>query len=456
MKKTVCAFLVVLFVALLCCSCSAAGHKRRTTVLKIGNEKISQMEFQICYHVCYSNFAATYDFSSIGFDEKEDPFAQTCRFDSSRTWGEFLLDSTVSFCRELVIMAAEAKARNLSLSAQQEEQIEESIRDMQEQLKKDGTEENVYWAAVYGADATAEDVITVMKKIALYRDVYAALVESFGITEAQLADYYQQNRDILDAVTLRIVPFEYGDGKRTASEAKQAAKEFIAGIKSEQDIVENAGTAVSSDVQSYFGDTDFTLTYNVTREYFGSGSAASRWLFSEKREYMESNVYDTGTMWLAMFYIEADTRDYKTVTLRHILLADKTESGAEKANQVYEEWKKNYNTEAGFAAFATIYSQDADSRADGGLYANVYKGQLVNEMTSWGFDPKRKPGDTAVVRSSYGYHILYFVSEGEETYRNVLCRTAIEAERYTAFMEEKQPSFPTDFQQEDLRFVFEK
>ena len=161
-------------------------------------------------------------------------------------------------------------------------------------------------------------------------------------------------------------------------------------------------------------------------------------------------------MWLAMFYIEADTRDYKTVTLRHILLADKTESGAEKANQVYEEWKKNYNTEAGFAAFATIYSQDADSRADGGLYANVYKGQLVNEMTSWGFDPKRKPGDTAVVRSSYGYHILYFVSEGEETYRNVLCRTAIEAERYTAFMEEKQPSFPTDFQQEDLRFVFEK
>lgn len=455
MKKTVCAFLAVLFVVLLCCSCSTNGDKRKTTALKIGDEKISQMEFQICYHICYSNFASTYDFNSIGFDEEEDPFAQSCWFDGSRTWGEFFLDSTVSFCRELAIMMAEAKARNIVLSSWQEEQIEASIHAVQEQLKKDGTEESVYWTTVYGADVTAEDVIDVMKKIALYRDVYAEMVEGFGITEAHLADYYQQNRDVLDAVTLRLVPFEYGEGMRTSAEAKQAAKDFIASVASEQDVVEKAASAVSSNMQAYFGDTDFTRTYNVTREYFGAGSAASRWLFSENRKYMESNVYDTGSMWLAMFYLESDTRDYKTVNLRHILFADKTEKGAENATRVYEEWKLKDNTEAGFASLAMVYSQDADSRAEGGLYTHVYKGQLVNEMTDWGFDPARKAGDTAVVRSSYGYHILYFVSESEESYRNYLCRTAIEAERYAAFMEEKQPQFVASFLPEALRFVFE-
>ena len=34
---------------------------------------------------------------------------------------------------------------------------------------------------------------------------------------------------------------------------------------------------------------------------------------------------------------------------------------------------------------------------------------MVNTFGNWCFDSSRKVGDTAIVQSTYGYHIMYFV-----------------------------------------------
>ena len=36
---------------------------------------------------------------------------------------------------------------------------------------------------------------------------------------------------------------------------------------------------------------------------------------------------------------------------------------------------------------------------------------MVSSFNDWCFDAARKPGDTDIVESSYGYHIMYFVGE---------------------------------------------
>jgi predicted nucleotidyltransferase len=70
-------------------------------------------------------------------------------------------------------------------------------------------------------------------------------------------------------------------------------------------------------------------------------------------------------------------------------------------------------------SFAELAKANSDDNADaGGLYEEVYKGQMVKEFEDWCFDPARKPGDTGVVKTTYGYHIMYFVGEGESYRRH--------------------------------------
>ncbi len=48
-------------------------------------------------------------------------------------------------------------------------------------------------------------------------------------------------------------------------------------------------------------------------------------------------------------------------------------------------------------------------------YENVFRGQMVTEFNDWVYDSDRKVGDVEIVKTTYGYHIIYFDGEGEFT-----------------------------------------
>ena len=62
-----------------------------------------------------------------------------------------------------------------------------------------------------------------------------------------------------------------------------------------------------------------------------------------------------------------------------------------------------------FAELAVKNSKDTGTALDGGAYHGIQQGQLMEELDSWCFSTERQPGDTAIIRSEYGVHILYFV-----------------------------------------------
>ena len=82
-----------------------------------------------------------------------------------------------------------------------------------------------------------------------------------------------------------------------------------------------------------------------------------------------------------------------------------------KADALLEEWKAGEATEESFAALAEANTEDTGSMYTGGLYENVYRGQMVQEFEDWCFDASRKTGDTGVVETPYGAHVMYFVQE---------------------------------------------
>ena len=120
--------------------------------------------------------------------------------------------------------------------------------------------------------------------------------------------------------------------------------------------------------------------------------------------------------------------DKPMVNVRHILVvpAEQNEDGTytdeawaeaeQKAQELLDTWKAGEATEESFAALANESSEDPGSSTNGGLYEDVYPGQMVDSFDAWCFDEARQPGDTGIVKTDYGYHVMYFVSKGEEIF----------------------------------------
>lgn len=118
------------------------------------------------------------------------------------------------------------------------------------------------------------------------------------------------------------------------------------------------------------------------------------------------------------------TKDSMFVNVRHILLfpegADSATASTEEfseeawaaaeanAQAILDEWLAGDKTEESFAALANEHSQDPGSNTGGGLYENVTEGEMVETFNDWCFDPSRQVGDTGIVKTNYGYHVMFF------------------------------------------------
>lgn len=115
--------------------------------------------------------------------------------------------------------------------------------------------------------------------------------------------------------------------------------------------------------------------------------------------------------------------DKNVVDVRHILvkpeettaedgttsISDEAWAAAEaKANKIYEQWVADGATEEDFIELVGAHSEDPGSAENGGLYEDVYPGQMVEAFDAWCYDDGREVGDHGVVKTDYGYHIMYF------------------------------------------------
>ena len=119
------------------------------------------------------------------------------------------------------------------------------------------------------------------------------------------------------------------------------------------------------------------------------------------------------------------TKDSKLVDVRHILVmpegGTEDESGTvtyseeeweacrQKAQDLYDQWLAGDATEESFAALAGEKTEDPGSKETGGLYEGVKTGDMVSEFNDWIFDESRVQGDHGLVKTTYGYHIMFYV-----------------------------------------------
>ena len=228
--------------------------------------------------------------------------------------------------------------------------------------------------------------------------------------------------------------------------AKAKADEMLSKIKDE--------ASFEKVYDKYASDTTVDSLNTGKKKSSISPTDVANWLFDADRQAGDTTVIeDTANNAYYVVYFKDRYLDHiKTVDVRQILISadtsssdaaetDETETTAAgetetaetesaeaqeqakedakaaakiKAEQILDDWKNGDATEDSFAELAKTYSDDTGSNTNGGLYEAVKEGQMVTNFNDWCFDASRKAGDTGIVESDYGYHIIYFIGDDAE------------------------------------------
>ncbi len=158
------------------------------------------------------------------------------------------------------------------------------------------------------------------------------------------------------------------------------------------------------------------------------------------------------------------TKETRYVNVRHILVTPKDGTTDENgvttytdeawaqceadAQAILQQYLEGDKTEESFAALANEKSEDGGSNTNGGLYEDVYEGQMVKPFEEWSFDESRAYGDTGVVKTDYGYHVMYYV--GSELAWRSYAESGWKNEAVAKLMEDVVAAYPVDTAYENI------
>lgn len=439
------AIIVVVVLALLI-FVNSGYMQAHATALTVGSHNVTPTEFNYFYQDTYYNVYSTY--SSYGLwnymvDTTRPIASQECfASDAGQTWAEYLTDTAAQTALQTYALYDAAMADGYELSEETKANIESTRETLTAYAEaSDFKDADAYLAASYGKGADVESYLNYITVQQIATGYAAQKQESFTYTDDQLRDYYNENAQTYDKVTYRIFSVATTDGDTDA--AKETADAMKAELNSTEDsFIKAAASYAPEDQAASYEDESYTLRRGYT--YSSCSSDYADWLFSDKRVAGESEVFVTESGYSVVMFVSRDNNDYETTNVRHILV--KVGATGEDGTSTTEDWdaclasieeiqalwEETAMTEDDFAKLADEHSEDTGSASNGGLIEGIYKGQMVSEFEDWCFGDGRQNGDTGIVKTSYGYHLMYFSGTGD-LYWKSLADSGIRAEDYAAW-----------------------
>ena len=466
------AWIVVLAIIAVALLISSGLFYSHFTALKVGDKSYSAAEYNFFYKSYVNNFVNQNSqyLSYLGLDTTKSYDKQQCNLAEGKTWAEYFRDSVKTEIQEITAMYDEAEKAGFKLNDSDQKSLDETLSSIETSYKtSDYATANAYLASLYGKGCTVDMAKDLITKSYIAQSYTTEKKASYKYTEDDLKSYYDSNKDDLDSYTY-VSYFASGEASTSsassatdvsASPASSATdvsaspsaspspstEELMAAAKTKADGVvaagktEDAFKAAAKEASGSDVSDSTTQGKSLTKEY-------ASWIKDAARKAGDTTVIKTDKGYYALYYVSRDTADYYTQNVRHILF--KAEAGSDgtytdeakaaakaKADAELAKWQAGDKTEDSFAALAKADSEDTGSKANGGLYENVYKGQMVSTFEDWCFDSSRKTGDTGVIygeaSGSYaGYHVMYYVGQGE-LYRYKLAEDAKRDADYTSW-----------------------
>lgn len=454
----------------------------------------------------YRNTSQQYDSSYgqgmgklyTGFDSNVMPADQTTKNENDEeiTFEQLFVDRVKETVKQYKTVYTKAVAEGFKISEEGLKSIEDNIEEYRKQAQSvQGGEYslNRFLSVSIISGMNEKTLRKIMTEQTMYEEYMTAKQNEFknGITAEEIENEYKENRTEYDKVSLRLFGFEIKDEKdeettaaddtkkdetteattenKEPTKAEIKAKEFLSKITDEASFLKLAEhyyegedkKEYNSDEQTKVANVDYgTVETNVSKE-------AADWLFSTDRKVGDKAVFSSSDYWQVMYITAPAAKDeIKPVNVRHILVKfenteedkngntktveltdEKKAEYKKKAEDIYNEYLAGDKTEEAFAALAEKYSDDKGSLSaagstEGGLIKDMEKGQYVKPFEEWSFDPARKPGDTEIVETKFGYHIMYFVSTNEEPVWKETAINTIATDKTQAFFDKTMEESP--------------
>lgn len=282
------------------------------------------------------------------------------------------------------------------------------------------------YAEKFGAAKTADEFKTLLIEYtvkSLFDGLAKTEIDSAIMPDqATLVNY---KKEIADGIVKLIVN---GEEMTLGGGEEGTLENAIATIK--ETLVEKCNTAVKNAfaTQAYVSADNENYT------------DAAGWLISADRKAGDTNkisASDDTEYSYTVYMIEKPLyiNDKISRNVGHILIAARDGEATEeeiaaaekKANDVLAEYLAGEKTEESFEEIGWANTSDSNV-----FYDNVLAGDMVEEFDAWLFDEARKEGDTGVVKTQFGFHVMLY--RGEEVISDANARNGVVSEKYSEYL----------------------
>ena len=430
-------------------------REKNTVAVTINDHEISNAELSYYYMGTINKFLSQYGnyASLLGLDTTKPLNEQIVDETTGKTWADDFLSSAVETAKSVYALNDAAKAEGFTLTEEQLSEIDMSIENESTYALLYGyTSMNDYLKAVYGRGADEESYRSYFE-MAYLADAYqqhnydSLTYEDADLREAEADDYNAYNSYSYNTYYLATSSFDNADAAEAAAKELTAAEintvealdAAIAKLSINKDVTGAASTA-NKEVLS--GNISSTYAQWVTDSARKAGDVN---YFPSTYTSTDDNGNETTTVsgyYVVMFGSFTDN-NFPMANVRHILAAfeggttDSTtgmttyteeEKLAAKveAQELFNEWKEGEATEESFAALANEKSDDGDGTT-GGLYEDINPStNFVTNFKEWAL-ADHEAGDTEIVETEYGYHIMYYCGDSDMTYRDFMIESDLRA-----------------------------
>lgn len=456
--------------------------QRNTTAMSVGDDKATE-EFSAAYmDILYYNVRADilseyyYYLYMYGYPLNSSLDAMPCLFDNTMSFREYFLEQAKKQALQMMVLNLKGKAENFQ--PEDPKGWEEMVQKLKDAAKAADLSVEKYIKEVYGK-ALNLDTLTSYYKMNHYASSYYDKVFEKTYTDEAKDTFYKKNAEDYDVFDVYLYGFTYktytytapkdgetiADGQPKSKEeaekmseesknkAEADAKLFLKRLKDGEkfDVIAKEYFDIKAKEEAKEGEDPAVFTTALKEDDLltSFASAIQTWLKNTGREEGDKDVVtdSSNKTYYVVELVDRHVNPAQSASVRHILLGYKelkeisdsataeekaklekenaeiekyNKEQKEKAQKLLDDWKKGKADEDSFAALVKDNSEDTGSVNNGGLYEKFSQGDMVEEFDKWCFDENRKYGDTDLVETEYGMHIMFYVSDDGDYYQHVL------------------------------------
>ena len=422
---------IVVLVALVCLVASfpirtyLATHE---TYVVVNGEAVNKVEFDYQYNLTKNNYITQYGsyLTYFGLDTSKD--LSTQMYSDTLTWQDYFEQNAVESLKQNKALMAEAKAAGFTYDTTDEyNTFKETIKTS---AASAGISEKEYVRSIYGSYATMGRIEEYVKNDMVMNAYYQKLQEDNAPSDDEIQSYYEENKATYDSVDYRLTTIEADlptepteladpveattapdadtDGTATTDTTQDTAyqpsdAEIAKAMEDAKVLADDAEKTVAKDGEAHENEKKSSVNYLI-----------SDWLFDDARKAGDTTVItnDNSHCYYAVAFEKRYLDETPSADVRVIIpTEDKT------GEEILEEWKNGAATEDSFAELCKKYTQDTSAVENGGLFEQVTKTGMTEELSNWIFDNSRQAGDTVAITVSGTTYVLYYIGQDQPEWK---------------------------------------